>query len=59
MQNITDFINNGINEARVDWRNVHDAILNVLRKYTEKPGIPQDVRNYCNNVREALENVKH
>ena len=57
MKTIKDFMH--VNEARVDWRNVHDALLNVLRKYTEKPGVSNDVKEYCNKVREALETVKH
>lgn len=62
MKNLTDFLNNEnneINEARMSWMNVHDAILNVLRKYDNKPGVPQDVKDYCAKVMEALEKVKH
>lgn len=59
MQTITNFINDSVNEARVDWRNVHDAILNVLAKYQFKPGVSQDVKEYCENVKKALESVKH
>lgn len=43
----------------MSWTNVHDAILNVLRKYDNKPGVPHDVKDYCIKVREALEKVKH
>lgn len=57
MKTIKDFMN--VNEARVDWRNVHDAVLNVLLKYSSKPGVSNDVKDYCNNVREMLETVKH
>lgn len=61
MKNLTDFLNNEnneIDEARISWMNVHDAILNVLRKYDNKPGVPQDVKNYCTKVREALDKIK-
>jgi hypothetical protein len=61
MKNLTDFLNNEnneIDEARMSWMNVHDAILNVLRKYDNKPGVPQDVKNYCTKVREALDKIK-
>lgn len=57
MKTIKDFMN--VNEAKVDWKNVHDALLNVLMKYSSKPGVSNDVRDYCNNVREMLETVKH
>ena len=61
MRNLTDLLkneNNAINEARVTWMNVHDAVLNVLRKYNDKLGVPQDVKDYCTKVREALDKIK-
>lgn len=42
----------------MSWMNVHDAILNVLRKYNDKLGVPQDVKDYCTKVREALDKIK-
>lgn len=61
MKNLTEFLNNEnneIDEARMSWMNVHDAILNVLRKYNDKLGVPQDVKDYCQKVREALNKIK-
>lgn len=61
MKNLTDILkneNNEIDEARMSWMNVHDAVLNVLRKYNDKPGVPQDVKDYCTKVREALDKIK-
>lgn len=63
MKNLTEFLNNEnntneIDEARLSWMNVHDAILNVLRKYNDKLGVPQDVKDYCTKVREALDKIK-
>lgn len=55
MKNLKDSL---INEARVDWRNVHDAVLNTLKKYSWKPGVSKDVIEYCNKVRDALESIK-
>lgn len=57
MKNIKEFIN--VNEARIDWRNVHDAILNLLFKYSSKMGVSQEVKDYCDKVREALDTIKH
>lgn len=56
MKNLTEYTS--VNEARVDWRNVHDAILNVLQRYCNKVGVSQEVRDYCDKVREALNNIK-
>lgn len=61
MKNLTEFINNdnnNIDEARMSWKNVHDAVLTVLRKYDDKYGVPQDVKDYCQKVREALNKIK-
>ncbi len=60
MKNLTEYLENDINidEARMSWMNVHDAVLNVLRKYNDKPGVPQDVKDYCTKVREALDKIK-
>ena len=63
MKNLTEFLNNEnntneIDEARISWMNVHDAVLNVLRKYNDKLGVPQDVKDYCTKVREALNKIK-
>ena len=51
-------INNYINEAHVDWKNVHDAILHLCFKYYNKPGVSQEVKDYCDKVRQALDTVK-
>ena len=48
-----------ITESTVDWRNVHDAILTVCRKYIMKPGVSKDVIDYCENIRKALDEIKH
>lgn len=56
MKNLTEYTS--INEARVDWRNVHDAILNVLQRYYNKVGVSQEVKDYCDKVREAINNIK-
>ena len=63
MKNLTEFLNNEnntneIDEARMSWMNVHDAVLTVLRKYDDKYGVPQDVKDYCQKVREALNKIK-
>ena len=61
MKGLTEYIENDINnidEARMSWMNVHDAVLNVLRKYDDKFGVPQDVKDYCQKVREALNKIK-
>lgn len=57
MKNIKDTIN--INEARITWANVHDAVLNTLKKYSWKPGVTKDVTDYCDKIREALAKIPH
>ena len=47
-----------VNESRIKPANVHDAILTLLFKYFSKPGISQEVKDYCDNVREALDTIK-
>ena len=56
MKDIKDTIN--INEARITWANVHDAVLNTLKKYSWKPGVTKDVTDYCDKIREALNEIK-
>lgn len=63
MKNLTEFLNNEnntneIDEARMSWMNVHDAIVHLLYKYDNKVGVPQDVKDYCTKVREALRSIK-
>jgi len=57
MKNLKDTIE--INEAKITWANVHDAVLNTLRKYSWKPGISKDVIDYCDKIKEALEKIPH
>ena len=57
MKDIKDTIN--INEARITWANVHDAVLNTLKKYSWKPGVTKDVTDYCDKIREALAKIPH
>ena len=47
-----------LNESRISCSNVHDAILNVLFKYYSKPGVSQEVKDYCDKVREVLNGIK-
>jgi hypothetical protein len=47
-----------INESRISSANVHDAILNLLFKYYNKPGVSQEVKDYCDKAREALDTIK-
>ena len=47
-----------LNEARVDWSNVHDAVLNTLMRYYNKPGVSKEVKDYCDKVRDALNSIK-
>lgn len=61
MKNLTEFLNNENNEiyeARISWMNVHDAIVHLLYKYYNKFDVPQDVKDYCDKVREALDKIK-
>ena len=51
MKDIKDCI---VNESRITSANVHDAILNVLMKYYRKLGVSKEVQDYCDRVREAL-----
>ena len=55
MKDIKNFM---IDEARISWSNVHDAILNLVFKYYNKPGVSQEVKDYCDKVREALDTIK-
>jgi DNA-binding ferritin-like protein (Dps family) len=54
MKDIRDYL---VNEARVDWRNVHDAILNVLMKYCRNYMNNKEINDYCNKVRDALDKI--
>lgn len=54
MKDIKNFM---IDEARISWSNVHDAILNLVFKYYSKPGVSQEVKDYCDKVREALDTI--
>ena len=47
-----------IGEAKLNSSNVHDAILNLLFKYYNKPGISQEVKDYCDKIRKALDTIK-
>lgn len=67
MKDIKNYLaNEYVNEAikpltptsRVTSANVHDAILTLLFKYLNKPGVSQEVQNYCDKVREALDTIK-
>lgn len=55
MKDIKEFM---IEEGRMSWANVHDAILTLLFKYYSKPGVSQEVKDYCDKVREALDTIK-
>ena len=55
MKDIKEFI---INEAKLNSSNVHDAIVHLLFKYYNKPGVSQEVKDYCDKVREALDTIK-
>lgn len=55
MKDIKEFM---INESRISPANVHDAILTLLFKYFNKPGVSQEVKDYCDKVREALDTIK-
>jgi len=57
MKNLKDTIE--INESKITWANVHDAVLNVLMKYYRKFGISKDVTDYCDKIKEALEKIQH
>ena len=35
-----------IDEAKLNWSNVHDAIVHLLFKYYNKPGVSQEVKDY-------------
>ncbi len=55
MKDIKDCI---VNESRITSANVHDAILTVLMKYYNKLGVSKEVKDYCDRVREALNEIK-
>lgn len=55
MKDIKEFM---IDEAKLNWSNVHDAIVRLLFKYYDKPGVSQEVKDYCDKVREALDTIK-
>lgn len=55
MKDIKEFM---IDEARIGSANVHDVILNLLFKYYNKPGVSQEVKDYCDKVRKALDTIK-
>ena len=55
MKQLNEYI---INESRITWANVHDAVLNTLMKYYRKPGISKEVTDYCDKVRDALNKIK-
>ena len=55
MKDIKEFM---IGEAKLNSSNVHDAILNLLFKYYNKPGISQEVKDYCDKIRKALDTIK-
>ena len=54
MKQLNEYI---INESRITWANVHDAVLNTLMKYYRKPGISKEVTDYCDKVRDALNSI--
>ena len=62
MKQIDEYIDEAVKSltptSRVTWANVHDAILNVLMKYINKPGVSKEVQDYCTKVREALNSIK-
>ena len=59
MKDLYNYINETLlNESRISCSNVHDAILNVLFKYYSKMGVSQEVKDYCDTVREALNTIK-
>ena len=55
MKQLNEYI---INESRITWTNVHDAVLNTLMKYYRKQGISKEVTDYCDKVRDALNSIK-
>lgn len=55
MKDIKEFM---IDEAKLNLSNVHDTIVHLLFKYYNKPGVSQEVKDYCDKVREALDTIK-